>query len=722
MPVVASATLEVTPVMSGAQQSITQQLTGAAVPAAEKTGQQSGSKFSSSLVKGIAAGSAAVAGAVAGVSGALIKTAGDTAAYGDQIDKASQKLGVSSTFYQEWEAVLQHSGTSMDKMSGTFKKLATASQDASDDQQAAFEKLGLSMDEVSKMSPEELFQNVISGLQGMEEGTERTSLATTLLGKGAMEMGALLNTSAEDTQGMIDKVHELGGVMDEDAIGASARYQDSLQDMQTAFEGVKNGIGAKLLPVLADFMDKVAGWVTSTDLTPLTDMVGSAVDALGDFISNLDIQAVGEIFQNTVTAIGTVLGTAWDAMSIVFDALKGAFDTISDALSDSGTDWSEVWNGISGVVSGVATVIGQAIGLIAKIIGGLIKETQTDGTLFNTIWEGMQTIVETVGGVIKGVIDTISAILDGDWKKAWDTAMGTVDSATKAIDGVVSSVFGAVGKTITDTVSKAKDAAAEKFQGIKEAASEKMKGAKDAVEDAVGALRDGASEKLESLKEKAGGIFDALKGDADDKMGSAKTVVTDAFQSMLDAVDFDWSLPTLDTETMTDAYNTVSEKVNDFLDALGFDWSLPDIGTISLDNAGSLVSDFIDDIMDSFDGIHLSLPDIQLPHLSVSWEDIGPISIPHISVDWYAKAYANPYMFTTPTVVGNMGFGDGAGGEIVYGHDNLMRDIREAAGGGRTFAPTINVYTQEGQDNEEIARYVMDKMKREYDRSERIFA
>lgn len=176
MPVVASATLEVTPVMAGAQQSITEQLTGAALPAAEKTGQESGSKFSSSLVKGIGAGSVAVAGAVAGVSGALIKTAGDTAAYGDQIDKASQKLGVSSTFYQEWQAVLQHSGTDMDKMSATFKKLATASQDASADQQAAFEKLGLSMDDVSKMSPEELFTHVISGLQGMEEGTERTSL------------------------------------------------------------------------------------------------------------------------------------------------------------------------------------------------------------------------------------------------------------------------------------------------------------------------------------------------------------------------------------------------------------------------------------------------------------------------------------------------------------------------------------------------------------------
>ena len=61
MPVVASATLEVTPVMAGAQQSITEQLTGAALPAAEKTGQESGSKFSSSLVKGIGAGSSSAA-------------------------------------------------------------------------------------------------------------------------------------------------------------------------------------------------------------------------------------------------------------------------------------------------------------------------------------------------------------------------------------------------------------------------------------------------------------------------------------------------------------------------------------------------------------------------------------------------------------------------------------------------------------------------------------
>ena len=44
----------------------------------------------------------------------------------------------------------------------------------------------------------------------------------------------------------------------------------------------------------------------------------------------------------------------------------------------------------------------------------------------------------------------------------------------------------------------------------------------------------------------------------------------------------------------------------------------------------------------------------------------------------FAKAYENPWLFTAPTaIVGDRG--GHAGGEMVYGRDNLMRDIREAS-------------------------------------------
>lgn len=455
MPVVASATLEVTPVLSGAQQSLTQQLTGATVEASDKAGQESGGKFANSMAKKIAVGSVAVAGAVTGVGAALVGTASKTAAYGDQIDKASQKLGVSSTFYQEWEAVLQHSGTSMDKMGASFKKLATASQDASADQQAAFAKLGMSMDDVAKMSPEELFTNVISGLQGMENGTERTAVATQLLGKGAMEMGALLNTSAEDTQAMIDTVHNLGGVMSEDAVKASARYQDSLQDMQTAFSGVKNTIGAQLLPVLSDLMDKVSV-----------------------FVSGTDISAAGDMFMTVFAGIGSAVNLAWTVISTVFSALKDGFSTIQAALGDAEVNWSGAWDSISSVITGVAETIGSAIRTIADVIAWLINQTQTEGTIFNKVWAGMQIAVQVARDVIRGVIGFISALLTGDWRRAWESARN-----------ICSTILGAIGTLCSSAWNSIRSVASTAWNNIKSAITKPIEDAKDKIKGIIDKIK-----------------------------------------------------------------------------------------------------------------------------------------------------------------------------------------------------------------------------------------
>ena len=43
---------------------------------------------------------------------------------------------------------------------------------------------------------------------------------------------------------------------------------------------------------------------------------------------------------------------------------------------------------------------------------------------------------------------------------------------------------------------------------------------------------------------------------------------------------------------------------------------------------------------------------------------------------------------------------------MVYGHENLMKDIKEAVGSMAGTGPTINIYPQKGQSEEEIARAV----------------
>ena len=92
----------------------------------------------------------------------------------------------------------------------------------------------------------------------------------------------------------------------------------------------------------------------------------------------------------------------------------------------------------------------------------------------------------------------------------------------------------------------------------------------------------------------------------------------------------------------------------------------------------------IDFIKNLFSTTTLSFPKIKLPHFRITggevpWGIGGKGTAPKIDIDWYRKAYQNPVMFTSPTVLPTMagmkGFGDGSGAEIVMGLDKLREVV-----------------------------------------------
>lgn len=372
-------------------------------PEATKAGKSAGLNIAGGIGSAIVGGATIVAGATAAVTGAVVKGTSDLAVYGDNIDKMSQKMGMSAEAYQEWDAVMQHSGTSMEAMKSSMKTLANAAETGSD----AFELLGISQEQIATMSQEELFEATITALQNVEDETQRTYLAGKTLGKGATELGALLNTSAEDTQAMRDRVHELGGVMSDEAVKNAAAFQDNLQDMQTAISGVGRGLVSQLLPGMNQIMEGFTGLILGEE---------GASEALSTGFESL-FESIGSISENVVSMISEMLPGIIEGIAGILPQLIEMATSLLISLAESLV--SALPTFITTVIPSLLMAAGQIIIALGDAIIQTAPQLVSAGiSLFEQLksafngGEMLQKGLETVQGLLDGITSALPSALE----------------------------------------------------------------------------------------------------------------------------------------------------------------------------------------------------------------------------------------------------------------------------------------------------------------------
>lgn len=399
MPELAKAYVQIIPSAEG----IKGNLTSIMDSEAEVAGQSSGNKFASSFGSVVKVGLAAVgalAGATLAAGTAFVSGVNSVAEYGDNIDKMSQKMGLSIEAYQEWDAVMRHSGTSIDSMQSSMRTLANAVESGND----AFERIGLSMEDIQGMSNEDLFSATITALQNVDNETERTYLAGQLLGRGATELGALLNTSAEETQAMKDRVHELGGVLSEDAVAASAGFKDSLQDMQTAFGGVKNTLLTSFLPGMSTVMDGLAAIFSGQDGG--VEMISAGMDTIVEQLNAsmpAFLEAAGGILSSLITVLSENLGPI---TTTVVDLLIQLVNAIVEALPDV---VSGLMAGLPALITGVVNLVVNLMSHLDQIIVPIINAIPVVfQAVANAMITAIPTLVEAMPTIITNIINAIT--------------------------------------------------------------------------------------------------------------------------------------------------------------------------------------------------------------------------------------------------------------------------------------------------------------------------
>ena len=500
MSEIAKAYVQIVPTTKDMGSNLTSALDGELSGAGEKGGKTWSAAFGGAA-KGAVTAVTAVTGATVAMGAAVVKSASDTAAYGDNIDKLSQKMGMSATAYQEWDAVMQHSGTSMETMKASMKTLANAAESGNE----AFATLGITEQELATLNQQELFERTIAGLQNMEDGTQRTYVAGQLLGRGATELGALLNTSAEDTQAMRDRVHELGGVMSDEAVKAAAAYQDSLQDMQTAMQGLSRGLTQEFMPGIKTAMDGLTELFTGNTDSGIA-LISQGVDSL---LANLTEQLPRfmEIGMGIIEALGTAIienlpKLAESAIKIITELVKKLIENLPKVIDAAMQIIGAIADGliqalpelIPALVEVTLTIVEKLTDpdVLTKMIEAAFKII---GALAEGLIKALPTLIEKVpqiiGNLIKCILEFLPQLLESGVKLIAELAKGVLEGA------------GSVIKAIGDLMGKVRDAIHEKVEAAKQWGA-------DLIQNFISGITSKVSGLWNTIKSIAGGIKNML--------------------------------------------------------------------------------------------------------------------------------------------------------------------------------------------------------------------
>lgn len=266
---------------------------------------------------------AAVA-AVAEVTKKLYELTSQTADYGDNIDKMSQKLGLSTDAYQKWDYVIGLAGGDIDSMSAGFKSMTNILADAQNGTESAIDKftaLGISMEDIQNLDSEQMFEKVVASLQNMDDQTQKAAAANDMFGKSGQNLMPLLNQTNEETQKLIDTTSELGLVMSEDSVAASAKFKDTQDTIQAALDATTRSLGESLMP----FFQRVLDWVME-HMPEIQNIITSAID----FIVG-GIELISPVIEIIITAVGGLI----DAVSFACDVLETILSPIFKFIEDS---------------------------------------------------------------------------------------------------------------------------------------------------------------------------------------------------------------------------------------------------------------------------------------------------------------------------------------------------------------------------------------------------
>ena len=390
----------------------------------------------SKAVVGIATG--IIASSVASAK-ALFNAAKETSKYGDEVDKASQKLNLSAENYQKLSYAMEMNGTSIDSVSKGMKNIVSDLGKMSNGVAKANDKyknLGISLknsDGTLKNSQQVLLDS-IDALAKMQDETKRNAMAQEIFGKSAAELTPLLNSGSKGIKELMQEAENYGMVMSDKAVKASADFDDSLTRLQGSFRGLKNRLTGDLLPGISKIMDGISklmsGQSFGKDIEEGIKSINNTIKKLLPTILNAITTIIPMLLPIVSDIILAISKTIMDnlpaiikaGMEVIIALIKGIVKMIPDLIPTIIdcviTIVETLIDNIDLVIeAGLQLVIGIGKGLISGIPHLVSKVPDLVSSVFEKLKKGFEVVKDIGINIVKGIWEGIKSMANWLWEK-----------------------------------------------------------------------------------------------------------------------------------------------------------------------------------------------------------------------------------------------------------------------------------------------------------------
>lgn len=263
-----------------------------------------------------ARGAALAIGAMAAAAGGLsvgIKGALDL---GGTLSDLNTRTGVAIDSLVVLREAFKNNGMQAEAVGPAVNRLQKALAGVNEEGEptnATFEQLGLNMDALKKMSPEQQFAAVGKALNGLEDPAARSAAAMAIFGKSGGEMLTLF----ADTSAMENAAKEMGAQAK--ILRDNAALFDNISDfisnaIPAKLQGFFVGMAEQIAPVLAPLVEFFRG----TDFTEMGRKVGAVIAFLVQSLTDGSLWKI--IADSAIVAVTNVLNFLWRTLNGILSA------------------------------------------------------------------------------------------------------------------------------------------------------------------------------------------------------------------------------------------------------------------------------------------------------------------------------------------------------------------------------------------------------------------